>query len=476
MSTPTIAAVTRQAPVAAGLGILALLAGFAVTTVGPPALLLGPAALALYLLLTRPALALGTLLVVTVLLEEDEEGFLPVTSRFYEPLVAVASPTDLLFGVVVVAYVLDLGRRGESPRLPGPFTLPLLLLAAAVLAGVVVGWANGGDGYGIGLAVRTLAYVLVLPLVAVHVLRTRSSLMVFAGGAVLAGVYKGLEGTIAWLAGAGHPFGDGTLTYFPPTANLVLLVFLLGLAAAVGEHVRLPGWVWAAAPFAVVALFFSYRRSFWIAAVLALLVVVLLGRERHRVLPILAALAVALWASIALAGGSEAESLVAERAEELDFSRVASNPSDRYRIAEFRNVTRELRESPITGLGLGVPWTVEHSFEYKPGARNYAHVAALWFWLKLGLVGLLAYVWLMATALRAAYGVSRARGDPLLRVAGTALFGAFVAVLLVELTATFTGANLRFTIVVAALIGWLAAALPLAQRPGEASQLTAGSR
>ena len=68
MSTPTIAAVTRQAPVAAGLGILALLAGFAVTTVGPPALLLGPAALALYLLLTRPALALGTLLVVTVLL------------------------------------------------------------------------------------------------------------------------------------------------------------------------------------------------------------------------------------------------------------------------------------------------------------------------------------------------------------------------------------------------------------------------
>ena len=243
-----------------------------------------------------------------------------------------------------------------------------------------------------------------------------------------------------------------------------------------GERVRLPGWVWAAAPFAVVALFFSYRRSFWIAAVLALLVVVLLGRQRHRVLPILAALAVALWASIALAGGSEAESLVAERAEELDFSRVASNPSDRYRIAEFRNVTRELRESPITGLGLGVPWTVEHSFEYKPGARNYAHVAALWFWLKLGLVGLLAYVWLMATALRAAYGVSRARGDPRLRVAGTALFGAFVAVLLVELTATFTGANLRFTIVVAALIGWLAAALPLAQRPGEASQLTAGSR
>ncbi len=465
----------RRGPAALALGAVAVAAGFAVTAIGPPALLVAPAAVALYLLLTRPGVALGTLLVVTVILEEDDEGFLPVTSRFYEPLFAVASATDLLLAAVVVSYVLDLGRRGEPPRLPGPFTFPLLLLAGATVMGAIVGYSNGGDGYGIGLAVRTLAYVLVIPLVCVHVLRTRTSLMAFAGGAVFLGVYKGLEGTIAWLAGAGHPLEEGTITYFPPTANLVLLVFLLGLAAAVGERLSLPRWVWAAAPLAAIALFFSYRRSFWIAAVLALLVVVGLGRQRHRVLPIVVGLGLALWASIALAGGSEAESLVAARAQELDFSRVASNPSDRYRLGELRNVTRELRASPITGLGLGVPWTVEYSFEYKPGARNYTHVAALWYWLKLGLVGLAAYIWLMGTALRTAFRISRAPGDRILRAAGAALVGAFVAVLLVELTAAFTGTNLRFTVVLAALIGWLAAAHAFVER-GETDPVRGGSR
>lgn len=475
MSSPNAGVLARQGTVALGLGGLAAAAGLAVTVLGPVALLLAPLAVALYFMLTRPAVALTALFVVTVLLEEDEEGFLPVTSRFYEPIVAVASPTDLLLGVVLVAYVLDLGRRGESPRLPGSFTLPLVLLGGAVFAGVVTGYANDGDGYGIVLAVRTLAYVFVVPLVVVHVLRTRASLAALAIGALVLGIYKGLEGTIAWLAGAGHPLDDTTLTYFPPTANLVLLVFLLGLAAAVGERLTVSRWIWAAAPFAAVALVFSYRRSFWIAALLGLAVVVLLGRHRHRFLPILAVLGIALWASVALAGGSEAESLIVERARELDLSRVASNPSDRYRLGEVRNVVREIRESPVTGIGLGVPWTVEYSFEYKPGARNYTHVAVLWYWLKLGLVGLAAYLWLMATALRVAFRVSQTARDRLLRVAGTTVFATFVGIALIEATATFTGANLRFTVMVAALVGWLAAAELLLRREREEQGLRPGS-
>jgi O-antigen ligase len=344
-----------------------------------------------------------------------------------------------------------------------------------VVAGVVTGYANEGDGYGIALAVRTLAYVLLLPLVVVHVLRTRAALVAFAFGALALGVYKGFEGTIAWLAGAGHPLDEATLTYFAPTANLVLLLFLLGLAAAVGERLVVPRWLWAAAPFVAVALVFSYRRSFWIAALLGLAIVVLLGRQRHRFLPILAVLGIALWASVALTGGSEAQSLIVERAQELDLSRVASNPTDRYRLSEVRNVTREIRESPLTGIGLGVPWTVEHSFPYEPGARNYTHVAVLWYWLKLGLVGLAAYLWLMLTAARVAFRISQAARDRLLRVCGTTLLAAVVGIVLIEATATFTGANLRFTVVIGALLGWLAAAELFLHRQRDEQELTPDS-
>jgi hypothetical protein len=69
-----------------------------------------------------------------------------------------------------------------------------------------------------------------------------------------------------------------------------------------------------------------------------------------------------------------------------------------------------------------------------------------------------AYLWLMATALRVAFRVSQAARDRLLRVTGTTLFATFVGIILIEATATFTGANLRFTVVAAALVGWLAAA------------------
>ena len=106
MSSPNAGVLARQGTVALGLGGLAAAAGLAVTVLGPVALLLAPLAVALYFMLTRPAVALTALFVVTVLLEEDEEGFLPVTSRFYEPIVAVASPTDLLLGVVLVVVAV----------------------------------------------------------------------------------------------------------------------------------------------------------------------------------------------------------------------------------------------------------------------------------------------------------------------------------------------------------------------------------
>ena len=41
------------------------------------------------------------------------------------------------------------------------------------------------------------------------------------------------------------------------------------------------------------------------------------------------------------------------------------------------------------GLGLGVPWTPRYPLtESYAGATGYTHVVVLWWWLKLGLPGL----------------------------------------------------------------------------------------
>ncbi len=49
------------------------------------------------------------------------------------------------------------------------------------------------------------------------------------------------------------------------------------------------------------------------------------------------------------------------------------------------------------------------------GGRQYVHFAALWFWLKLGILGLCAYVSVMVASMWLACPAWRASREPLLR-------------------------------------------------------------
>jgi hypothetical protein len=151
---------------------------------------------------------------------------------------------------------------------------------------------------------------------------------------------------------------------------------------------------------------------------------------------------------------------VAERVLTLNPAHIQSSTEDRYRIDERRNVVWQVRHHPVTGLGVGVPWSAHYplSFEYT-GGRQYTHVAALWYWMKLGLAGLGVYIWLMATAIWASFRAWRRHPDGLVRCAGLALLAMFIGLLFMETTQSFTGVETRFTILEAATFGWLAVAL-----------------
>lgn len=448
---------------AAVVGVVCVGTAFALTTLGPGVALVPVALLLALLLLSRPGLALGALLGATVLLESDDEGFFPVTAVFWDPLpkLGVSAP-DLLFLLLVGGVVLDFSRRTRPVRLPEPFTFPLVIVAAALCVGVVTGYLDGGNRNDIVTGVRLFAYLLLLPILVVNTIHDRRGVRwVVAGGALLA-VYKGFEGTIAWLAGAGRTLGDTHITFYQPAANWLLLLFMLTLAAAALLRVQLPRFLWLASPVVLAAFALSFRRSFWIAAVLGLVLVVMLAgdfRGRRRLVPAAATLGLAIWALSILGGGAtELESsAIADRARLLNPARIQSYGGDRYRIAEQRNVIEELRRHPITGLGVGVPWTVRSPIALKTGGRNYIHVAVLWYWLKLGIAGLIAYVVLLGSAIFASFRLAKSEADRLIRAIGLALVGGFVGLVVVETTASFVGVSLRLTILVAAVLGWLSA-------------------
>jgi O-antigen ligase len=454
-----------QWPVIAALGAC-LLTATALVVVGPIVALGFVALLGILLLVRRPGIALAVLLASTILLEADPYGFLPATTRFYE---GAPSLSELVMATATVAVLLDLGLRHRPPVLPEPFTVPLALLGLAFVAGTVSGrFLDGRVSEALWLA-RPVGYMMLVSLLVVNLLGDRRRVLLFAAGAGVLAVVKGLAGTAAWALGVGRPLeevgalGGTVLTYYEPTANFVMLLFVLAAVGAVLMRVPLPLWIKVSSPFVLAAFVLSFRRSFWIAAVLGIVLVMMLTsgiRGRRLVFPTFLVLAGAIWVAIAAGSATYAQGPLVERAQTLAPTRLDARDQDLYRLQEAKNVLSELRHHPITGLGVGVPWSaVDHALpEEHPGGRHYTHVVVLHYWLKFGLLGVAAYLSLIGVAIFSAVRIWRFGADPWLQVAGLATATALVGVMVAETTASFTGVDYRFSIVMGGLIGWLSAA------------------
>ena len=161
--------------------------------------------------------------------------------------------------------------------------------------------------------------------------------------------------------------------------------------------------------------------------------------------------------TIAAPSETSAPSPIAERAQTLTPGGIGSNRGDRYRIDERSNVIENIKDHPVSGVGLRVNWEV-HQPLAEAHDRRYVHVAFLWYWVALGILGAIAYLLLFGSALWTGRQIWRRHPDPVVQVCAIAVFGGFVGLAVVELTATFTGIEPRLTILLGGLLGWLAAA------------------
>jgi hypothetical protein len=309
------------------------------------------------------------------------------------------------------------------------------------------------------------------------VLRGTRALKLFAALAAGLGALKGPIGLYAALGGGGgRQVEDETASYLNPVPNLMMLTLILGTIAGLVRRVKLPLWVLVSAPVAVLALTLSYRRSFWIAAVFTIiLTIILASRRRGRAVFAIGAVALALTlvGSLTIGSSDPSASPITERAQTITPGGLGSNRGDRYRIDERRNVIENIEAHPLTGIGLGVPWRV-HQPLAEDHDRRYAHVAVLWYWLAFGPLGAIAYLVVMGTGLWTASRIWSRHPDPIVQISALGGFGAILGLMIVELTATFTGVEPRVSLILGAALGWLAAAWhDLPATPG--SRPTSGS-
>ncbi len=451
--------------------LTAIVGGAGVAKLGNAGLLVPLALVAAAIMLSRPVFAVALVVGLVIVCEGPTFGLFTFTSHLYTNVYKYLSALDLLVALAIVSVALDLVRHRRALWLPGPLRLGLAILALAMLGGVITSLGSGVSVRYAIVSEHVLAYLLLLPLAVANLDLDRRRLRQLLVGLFALAAAKSAVGLVEVTGHYGQSIeGASTLTYYEPTANLLIMLTLLGgLALAFLARAKPPLAVLLASPLLAACLLFSYRRSFWIAAVLALLLVVLLGTapsRRRLLLPVGLAAAGAIWlvGSVAF----QAQLPVVKRAESLAPTKLETNVEDSYRLDERANVLAAIGEHPIAGIGLSTPWaaTVRPlSVEHEEG-RLYVHFAALWYWLKLGILGLCAYIGLLLGGAVLAWRVWHSGRDLLLRAFGLASLAGIAGVAVIETTATFTGVDPRFTVLFAAQLGLLALASRTAHQPG----------
>lgn len=465
----TIPPLTSVAIGAVGaLGALITLA--ATLKVGMAGLALPIAALAGIVLLRYPGPVLVAGIGLVVLFEGPDFGLFPQTAHLYDDVVKGVMPIDGILMLAAAGTAAQIVQDGRAVRLPAPpLTFALVLLGLALAAGIAVG-REAGVGLSDGLLfVHTFAFLGIVPLIAANLrVSDRDILLVLRAFGVLA-LVKALLGLAVVALGRGVSVdGSTVLTYYEPAANWLMTVALLTIVAAALARVPLRWWALAAAPIVLLALILSYRRSFWIADLLGLMLVTLLGLStngRKVLLPGVVLVGAAVWA---LGGvGLQSDTPLGERVQSLSSTNIQAKPVDRYRLDERANVWHAIEQSPISGLGVGVPWAATARplpVEVNP-EHQYVHFAVLFWWLKLGILGALAYGAMLVAGVVMSLRVWRRSPVPLVRAFGLGSLCSMVGLAVIETTATFSGSDIRFTLLFAAQLALLSVLWRRADQP-----------
>lgn len=415
------------------------------------------------LVLDNARVALLAFIILGVVAEDDPTWGINL-SAIYNHGTAQPSPFEALEALAVMATVLHVVARRLPPRFPSPFGVPLTLVAAGLVAGTIQGLTTGLNGPSQLLGTfDSVIPLLLVPVLVVNLVRTPADLRQALGvGAALAG-FKAVAGLFVVFAGLASVQGSfGRITYFQAPANLLMMAFALAMLVAWLSGTRVPRWMWLQLPLVLAALVLSYRRTVWLGAAVAALVLLFpaSGRIGRRfIVPSVAALVVVAYIVLSTGIGGGLQGSLVTRAESISLSKISQSTQDRYRIDERRNVWAALERSPITGLGIGVPWPMRYPVGVEFIDQNqFSHIAAFFWWMKMGLLGLAAYVSLIGSVLLTGVRVWRRHFDPQIRVFGLAMAGLAIGLAIVELANTVLGASERGGMMFGVVMGLLAAA------------------
>jgi hypothetical protein len=424
-------------------------------------------------LLTKPVLAIAVAVTIPIAVEPDWPSSVHLQA-FYNLIPGTKiAPVELLVFIAVIAGLLTLGGVRDAVGMLGMLRPALMLLVIGLLVGAITGISSGVGVTEVINDSRNAYEIFLVPIAVVCIVGHRVSLRTALTYVFGLTSLKCVAGVVAYVIHQSSPSGSSHLTYYLAPTNILTMFALLYLLSARMERVRLPRWMWLSALPLLVSLTLSERRSFWLGTMLGvvILVVLLVGpRGRRLLLPGIAIIALTFALTLSgHIGGSWLDSnssatagngsSLSGRLLSINPTTLSANPNDRYRTEERRNVLADLAKAPITGLGLGDNYVQHYPESYEDISHLYVHFAALWWWMKGGIFGLIGYVVLIILLIAAGVRVFLGHPDRAVSAAGIAAAAGSAGFAFAELTATFAGPDIRSSIVLGGLIGLLAVGL-----------------
>jgi len=319
---------------------------------------------------------------------------------------------DLLVLLAVASAVLALGPAALVHAVTRASSGLRWLMGAALLAlilGIGLGAAQltAGDGHELFHLLREarpLGLALVGLVLTSAVLARDPTAARACGHAIVAGIVgRAVVGTARHLGGGGRWYHGDRMVFFDATDSLLFVAAFAALALAVVRSrstttLLLCGV--AAVPLAY-AFVFSYRRSVWLGAVAALVLVVVVERRALLARPHLLAGA----AAVALVVGG---AVLAQNDPSFLVSRVRSiiavdgEPSNEFRVHDLRNGLHDIVRHRGLGAGFGgraeVVSTTPDQAEFIEHVTRLNHNSAVYLVMKMGMVGGGAWLALLITA------------------------------------------------------------------------------
>ncbi len=306
--------------------------------------------------------------------------------------------TDVLLGLLLVSLLVMVILEREFVIGRSPLNLPLFLFLLWVAVAAVIGQQTGNQMKLIVQDLRSLLHygvffaVMMLVRDREQVLRVLKLLAVCLVIAFLTGVFYDLQGQ-----GMALEFVEAGVSRFPAPDDLFLMgsLLLTSFVLVWPEGKRRPLWLWGLLGIVFLGLVLSFVRGNWLSFAVGLFFLWLMVFPRERVRLILGGILLGTLFAAALAVTSPAVfNSVVSRA--MAVTAVAVDPNVQWRFIENKAALQQIHERPLFGNGLGREYLFDWSrYGVEPYYKSYIHNNYLWFWHRLGLVGLALFAWMM---------------------------------------------------------------------------------